>query len=284
MSNDNKDKPFNLSSHEKKISELYQNNKQHHGEEPSAQLDSEVMAMAKQHLTVNYNLLTKQQMLNEQPHNDKSIYRKTKMAWQWPLSLVASVGLVSVLMITQKDYFIHPNNIVAGDTDILNEPVMRTQSVSATETRTDELAVKLPFQSMKIVVSSQKHEVLLDSGSSLMARKKMSVRQTPTVLKEQILDKSMFEDKSARTSTLSLSLSELLKLAELLRIELATQNMSEIEASASSIKMQQSLFEQLAHYQKSHVDFKITDKYLSVLTDDQVQQLKSNATKAVPEN
>jgi hypothetical protein len=282
MSNDNKDKPFNLSPHEKKISELYQNNKQHQGEEPSAQLDSEVMAMAKQQLTVNHSLLTKQQILNEQPHSDKGTHSKIKKSWQGPLSLVASVGLVSVLMITQKDYFIHPNNIVAGDIDILNEPVLRTPTVSATDTRTDELAVKPSFQSMKIVVSSQKHEVLLDSGSNLMARKKMSVGQTPTVLKEQILDKSMFEDKTARTS--SMSLSELSKLAELLRIELATQNMSEIEASASIIKMQQSLFAQLAQYQKSHVDFIITEKYLNVLTDNQVQQLKPNAKKAVSEN
>jgi phospholipase/lecithinase/hemolysin len=81
-----------------------------------------------------------------------------------------------------------------------------------------------------------------------------------------------------------MSLSELSKLAELLRIELATQNMSEIEASASIIKMQQSLFAQLAQYQKSHVDFIITEKYLNVLTDNQVQQLKPNAKKAVSEN
>ncbi|MFQ3192336.1 MAG: hypothetical protein ACI936_003488, partial [Paraglaciecola sp.] len=207
---------------------------------------------------------------------------KIKKSWQGPLSLVASVGLVSVLMITQKDYFIHPNNIVAGDTDILNEPVLRTPTISATDTRKDELAVEPSFQSIKIVASSQKYEVLLDSGSNLMARKKMSVSQTPTVLKEQILDKSMFEDKTSRTSAMSLS--ELSKLAELLRIELATQNMSEIEASASIIKMQQSLFAQLAQYQKSHVDFIITEKYLNVLTDNQVQQLKPNAKKAVSEN
>lgn len=282
MSNDNKNKSFNLSNHEKKISELYQNNKQHQGEEPCAQLDYQIMAMAKQHLTVNHSLLTKQQTLNEQPHSDKGTHSKIKKSWQWPLSLVASVGLVSVLMITQKDYFIHPNNIVAGDTEILNEPVLRTTSESATDTSRDELAVEPSFQSMKIVASSQKYEVLLDSGSNLMARKKMSVSQTPTVLEEQILDKSIFEDKIARTSAMSLS--ELSKLAELLRIELATQNMSEIEASASSIKMQQSLFEQLAQYQKSHVDFKITEKYLSVLTDNQVQQLKPNAMKAVSEN
>ena len=79
MSKNNKDKPFYLSPHEKKISEFYQNNKRHQGEEPSAQLDSEIMAMAKQHFKVNHSLLTKQQTLNEQPHIDKGTYSKIKV-------------------------------------------------------------------------------------------------------------------------------------------------------------------------------------------------------------
>ncbi|MFT4747596.1 MAG: hypothetical protein ACI8XG_001676 [Congregibacter sp.] len=42
--------------------------------------------------------------------------------------------------------------------------------------------------------------------------------------------------------------------------------------------------EQLAQYQKSHVDFKLTEEFLSVLTEMQIQQLKSMSTKAVPED
>ncbi|MGK0305986.1 MAG: hypothetical protein ACI8UG_001737 [Gammaproteobacteria bacterium] len=52
---------------------------------------------------------------------------------------MASLGLVSVLLMNQKDYFIHPNNIVAEDTSIVDEPVLSTSSVSATGTLTDEL-------------------------------------------------------------------------------------------------------------------------------------------------
>jgi hypothetical protein len=282
MSNDNNDKPFNLSLHEKKISELYQNNKQHQGEEPSAELDSGIMAMAKQQLTVNHSLLTKQQTLNEEPHSDKSIHSKTKKAWQWPLSLVASVGLLGVLLITQKDYFIHPNNIVARDTAILNEPVMRTPDISATEALRDELAAEQSYPSMKIVALTQNAEVLLDRESNLVVRKKMSVNQTPRILKDHMLERSKLEVNSARTSNLSLS--ELSKLAESLKLELAIQSLSEVESSATSIKMQQTLFEHLAQYQKSHVEFKITDKYLSVLTEKQVQQLRSAAFEVVPEN
>ncbi|MGK0382472.1 MAG: hypothetical protein ACI8QG_002243, partial [Flavobacteriales bacterium] len=37
-------------------------------------------------------------------------------------------------------------------------------------------------------------------------------------------------------------------------------------------------------YQKSHEEFELTEKYLSVLTDKQVQQLKSVATEAPSEN
>jgi hypothetical protein len=282
MSKNNKDKPFYLSPHEKKISEFYQNNNKRQGEEPGAQLDSEIMAMAKQHFKVNHSLLTKQQTLNEQPHIDKGTYSKIKKSWQWPLSLVASVGLVSVLLMTQKDYLIHPNNIVAEDTSILNEPVLRISSVSATGTLTDELEVEQSSQLMKIEALSQKADVLLDSELNLMTRKTISVSQTPRALKNEMFDEFKLEDNIARTSAMSLS--TLSKLAELLKLELAKQNMSEIEANASSIKMQQTLFEHLAQYQKSHVDFKLTEEYLSVLTDKQVQQLMSMSTKAVLED
>ncbi|MFT5924615.1 MAG: hypothetical protein ACI9LE_001614 [Paraglaciecola sp.] len=281
MSKENKDKPFYLSPYEKKISEFYQNNKQRQGEEPSAQLDSEIMAMAKQYFKVNHSLLTKHQTLNEHPHNDKGRYNKIKKSWQWPLSLLASVGIVSVLLLTQKNYFIHPNNIVAEDTIILNEPVLSTSSVSATGTLTGVLEVEQSFKLMKIEASSEKADVLLDSELNLMTRKKTSVSQTPRALKDEMLDEFKLEDNIAGTSAMSLS--KLSRLAELLKLELDTQNTLEIEANASSIKMQQTLFEQLAQYQKRHVDFKLTEEFLSVLTEIQIQQLMSMPTKAVPE-
>ncbi|AGH44897.1 hypothetical protein C427_2788 [Paraglaciecola psychrophila 170] len=49
-------------------------------------------------------------------------------------------------------------------------------------------------------------------------------------------------------------MSKLSKLAELLKLELTTQNMTEIKANASSIKIQQTLFEHLPMCQKSHVE------------------------------
>jgi hypothetical protein len=97
-----------------------------------------------------------------------------------------------------------------------------------------------------------------------MQRERVSVSPDQKVLKKQMMNMS--------------------KLAELLRLEQALQNMSERVTSASNVKMQQNLFEQLIQYQKSHEEFELTEKYLSVLTDKQVQQLKSVATEAPSEN
>ena len=106
---------------------------------------------------------------------------------------MSSVGLLGALMMTQKDYFIHPHNIVAGDRGILSDPVIQAS----------------------------------DS----------SVAKTPAL---------------------------------------------EIEASASRVKMQQTLFEHLKKHQIRHAEFKITEKYLSVLTEKQRQQLTSVASDVVP--
>jgi hypothetical protein len=99
---------------------------------------------------------------------------------------LASLGLVSVLLMTQKDYFIHPNNIVAENTSIVDEPVLSTSSVSATGTLTDELEAERPFQLMKIEALSQKSDVLLDSELNLMTRKTISVSHTPRALKNEM--------------------------------------------------------------------------------------------------
>jgi hypothetical protein len=162
--------------------------------------------------------------------------------------LLASAGLVSVLLITQQYYFIHPNNIVAEDTGILNEPVLRTPSESATGTLTDVLEAEQPFQLMKIEASAQKADVRVDSELNLMTIKKISVSRTPRVLKDEMLDGFELEDNIARTSVITLSKRS--RLAELLKLELDTQNTLEIEANASSIKMQETLFEHLAQYKK----------------------------------
>ena len=124
MSNDNKDEFFELLAHEKKISELYQNNKQRQLELPSAQLDSAIMAMAKQQLADNSRLFSDSATLSQQSSANKNTQVATKNSWKWPFSLVASVGLLSVLMLTQRDYFIHPNDIVVTDVKKSNEAIL----------------------------------------------------------------------------------------------------------------------------------------------------------------
>lgn len=281
MSSNDKGEVFDLSAHEKRISELYQRSKEHKAEEPSSQIDSEIIAMAKQKLADNSNILPKERMLNQQQQVNKAKRNRTLKAWQWPFSLVASVGFLGVLLITQRDYFIHPNNIITGDTGILNEPVMESPNVSIAETLSEEIAVSPSFQSMQIA-SAAKTEMSLDKKVTALTRKKIAVNQTPKVLKEQMLDKSMLEDKSAKSSPMSLV--DMSKLAELLKLELAIQKLSESKTSASSVKMQQTLYEHLIQYQKSHADFKLTEKYFNVLTEKQVRNLKLMATEAIPES
>jgi hypothetical protein len=283
---DNQDGTFDLLVHEKKISDIYQNSKAHQAEKPNAQLDSEIMAIAKQ-LLGSYSLLAKDQTLLQQISADKNRQNKTQTktqnnspkSWQGPFSLAASVGVLGILFITQTDYFINPNYIVTGDAQIIDAPAMRAPNIIEAEILTPESAAAQPFQSIKKPTSAQKYEVLLDEESfnkesfnkesfnkELMAmqRKRVSVSPDQKVLKKQMMNMS--------------------KLAELLRLEQALQNMSERVTSASNVKMQQNLFEQLIQYQKSHEEFELTEKYLSVLTDKQVQQLKSVATEAPSEN
>jgi hypothetical protein len=279
---DNQDGTFDLLVHEKKISDIYQNSKAHQAEKPNAQLDSEIMAIAKQQLLGSYSLLAKDQTLLQQISADKNRQKKTQTktqnnspkSWQGPFSLAASVGVLGILFSTQTDYFINPNYIVTGDAQIIDAPAMRAPNIIEAEILTPESAAAQPFQSIKKPTSAQKYEVLLDEESfnkesfnkELMAmqRERVSVSPDQKVLKKQMMNMS--------------------KLAELLRLEQALQNMSERVTSASNVKMQQNLFEQLIQYQKSHEEFELTEKYLSVLTDKQVQQLKSVATEAPSEN
>jgi len=282
MSGAYKDPDFDLLAHEKKISELYQNRNEQPVEVPSVQLDSRIMAMAQQQLSNNARLLTKSQTLNHQKSEYKNINGSRQNAWRWPLSLVASVGLLGVLLLTQNDFFKHPNNIVATDTGILSEPVMQAPVIGATETLSEQREFEQSFESITIVASSQKYQGQADKEFSSVARKRMSVSQTPQIPTESMSNKPLSEYSLANPS--SMSLSELSELAELLKVELAIENMSELATSASSLKLQQTLFEQLVEYQKHTVEFTITDKYLSVLTERQIQQLKLKATKAVSEN
>jgi hypothetical protein len=137
-----------------------------------------------------------------------------------------------------------------------------------------------------MTASTQKAEILLDQESAAVASKRMSISKTPKVLKEQIkeqmLDRLQREGHTAKTAAMSLS--EMSELVELLKQKLSKQNMPELGLDGSSIKMQQSLFEHLTQYQNSHKDFKIPEKYLNVLTEEQVEQLQSMASKADSNN
>jgi hypothetical protein len=192
------------------------------------------------------------------------------------------VGFLGVLLITQQEYFIHPNNIVATDAGMLNEPLMPATDINADEALTQKEAAEKSFQRERIVPTAQKYEVLLDPKISAVTRKKMSVNQTEKMLNSQMLHQPTLAHNAPNTS--SMSLVEMTRLVELLKLDLSLQIKSGGEMSVSSVNMQQTLFEQLSQFQKSHEEFTITEKYLSVLTEKQVQQLIPIIIEAVPEN
>ena len=282
MSSDNTNESFNLLSHEKKISELYHSNNARQGEKPSAQLDSKIIALAQKQLSENASLLSKDHNHIQQQSGIKDTKSKRINAWQWPFSLVASVGILSVLLITQKDYFIHPNDIAATDVGKLYQPVLKENNISTVESRTYEEADQLALPALQRMVSVKKDEVMLEQKFTTSARKGMSIKQSPIVLKEQTVAKTTIAANFAKKSFMSLS--EMFNLAELLKVEQARQNKAGLAANAASIKMQQTLFEHLTEYQKSHKENKIAKEFLNVLTEKQIKHLQSMVTEAVPEN
>ncbi|WP_293748808.1 hypothetical protein [uncultured Paraglaciecola sp.] len=284
MSNNDKNESFELLAHEKAISELYQNNKQHHTEVPNAQVDVKIMAMAEQQLLDNPSALIKDPLPEQQPTGIQKTPSRDKKSWQWPISLVASVGLLSVLFITQREYFINPTHVASNDVDLLNEPVIQqTPDMNMLEPETEESLVRPSFQAMQVTTSNQQVEEQLNKNYSDVVSKRASISSSAKELKEQMLDSSMFEDDSAKTSAMSLF--EMSKLAELLKQELSIKNNSEQKSDTTKInKMQQTLFGHLVAYQSSHADFKITETFLNVLTEKQVQQLTSFGTEAVTDN
>lgn len=277
-----KNESTELSAYEKKISELYQSDKKRHAEMPSLNIDADIMAMAKQHLSDHSSLSTNGLLRDSHNTDYQSTKRKSKKAWQGPFSLVASVGLLSILLITQRDYFIHPNNIVAEDAGIISEPVLKSADIMTNEIATEKLEVEPSLQATKMSASTQMQEQHLIKNNEGIARKRGSVNQSAEILEEQLASKSMFGDNVDDMPTMSLL--EMSKLANLLRQDQTLVNQLEQETSDSTIRKQQVLFEQLLKYQRAHIDFKITEKYLDVLSEKQIQQLQSFDLDAEPVN
>jgi hypothetical protein len=277
VNNDNES--FDYLAHEKKISELYQNNKQHQAEEPSVEINAKIMAMAQQQLSDNPSLLNKDSLLEQQQTESQNNQSKSKNTWQWPFSLVASVGLLGVLFITQQEYFINPTHVESNDAGLLNEPVIPVPYTRVAETVAAELAVR----SSQTAVTTQIVEQRLNTDYSALATKRVdtksvSINQAPNELKKQMLDRPKLEDNSA------MSLFEMSKLAESLKRKLAIESNEQTKARATSLKMQQTLFEHLLKYQNSHAEFILTEEFLCVLTEEQVQALQFFGTDAVIQN
>lgn len=78
--------------YDNQISSLYQ---QQSTELPSAQIDANIASMAKQHLAENPKVI-----------NPKFARKFSALKWQWPVSIAASVMLVSVIFVNNQSEFI----------------------------------------------------------------------------------------------------------------------------------------------------------------------------------
>ena len=114
----------------------------------------------------------------------------------------------------------------------------------------------------------------------------MSLSHTPQVSQELLSENMLLQGSKLEehvTKIQSMSLHDMSKLAELLTLELALQDRSNLEKNTSIINKQHTLFDQLVEYQKNHIEYKIPEKYLSVLSDKQVLQLTLLDAAAVPQ-
>jgi hypothetical protein len=282
MSSSNKNEPFDLSAQEKGISKLYQNYKRQHGEEPSLNIDAEIMAMAQQQLSENSNSMDHQHKLKQAENGVNHTQPDKRKIWRGPFSLVASVCVLTILLITQRDYLIHPNQIDATDVSTLDVPVSKVPKISSVESFAEEKDEERSSRARQVTVSAQRDEVVSDQKYAALAKKSMSIIPTPKEHKEQLLERTLFVDNAPKISTISLE--DIYKLAEVLKLEMTSKDKSKLELNSKITKLQQDLFEHMSTYQEGHGEITLTEDFLNVLTDKQIKQLQSMAIETVPKN
>lgn len=282
MSSDSKTESDDLLAHEKKISELYHNNQKQKGEEPSLQLDTEILATAQQQMSENSSPMIKRAKVGQPDNVLKHRQPKIRNTWRGPFSLVASVCVLSILMITQKDYFMHPHHLDGNHVGKLDGPILGTPTISSADSYIENDESAQSSSPKKISLSVTKDKVILEKKYPEVARQSMSISESPQAPKERLLERTMLVDNFANIS--SLSLHELSKLAEELKLELAKNDQSTLEVSAKITKMQQDLFEHLFQHQKQQGEIKLTEEFLNLLTDKQIKQLQSQTIETVPNN
>jgi hypothetical protein len=272
------DRDFDLLPHEKKISDLYQQSQNTLEPNPSTQLDSVILAKAKQQALDNV----------EQAVSTKVKKRRG----QWPISIAASVCLLSVLFITQQQNFTGVNDDLVNTRQSMPEPKMSRPDMGPLKEIESDLAKHDVNEYRKVQLQkaqAQQSERLIAKVQVSAARMKKSELNGLNFAADEISADIIHTETPellASSGLSMLTLSEIDKLADSLRLVSMAEDNGKQNNHASVINQQLTLFEALQEYKKSHQEFIIGKKYLEVLTDAQVQQLKTlaNQKSAVHDN
>lgn len=252
------DNDFELTDEQQKISQIYQESVKRIKTKPSQQLDQAILNLAQQHLS-------------NQKNSDslpKSLLRKSTRMWHWSGSIAASVVLMSVLFITQQNYF-YP----IEQPQIAQSPSLKdaAQSIPNSEYSGEVM------QELESDVSSSSQEVATDSfkqapqvsgieNVTVAGSKKRNVAPTSARLSTNVLSSDMFRDSK------ELKVDEIADLAEKIEFLVAKPHTDEQFENIQLTDMQQRLFN-LLKQQQLQSNYIVPKNYLKLLTKEQVQQL-----------
>ena len=296
----------NQQAQQQKISDLYATLKQ---EQPTAELDKRILDLAKQQVAPRESALeTKAQILSV----DKRSWRR----WQWPLSIAASVMLVSVIFIDQTSKFM-PGSVILAPQEI-NElmPDSAKSSVARDSNNNANLNSEAKEQpevlglsinadagdELTSTVVEDKHAQLQGEQTALA---KQAVRE-----KQQLTERALVEKQKRMSAAVSESQTQLvlleietlqqqlsIKQAQLVilqqqegvklrpdslrenniaRFSLNTLKLKELKTQVS--ELQDTLFVQMNAYNQQVPGWQASDELLSLLSREQ-QQLWLNARR-----
>lgn len=296
----------NQQAQQQKISDLYATLKQ---EQSTAELDKRILDLAKQQVALRKSALeTKAQILSV----DKRSWRR----WQWPLSIAASVMLVSVIFIDQTSKFM-PGSVILAPQEI-NElmPDSAKSSVARDSNNNANLNSEAKEQpevlglsinadagdELTSTVVEDKHAQLQGEQTALA---KQAVRE-----KQQLTERALVERQKRMSTAVSESQTQLvlleietlqqqlsIKQAQLVilqqkegvklrpdslrenniaRFSLNTLKLKELKTQVS--ELQDTLFVQMNAYNQQVPGWQASDELLSLLSREQ-QQLWLNARR-----
>jgi hypothetical protein len=296
----------NQQAEQQKISDLYATLKQ---EQPTAELDQRILDLAKQQVVpLESALETKAQILRA----DKRSWRR----WQWPLSIAASVMLVSVIFIDQISKFM-PGSVILAPQEI-NElmPDSAKSSVARDSNNNANLNSEAKEQpevlglsindgadgELTSTVIEDKHAQLQGEQTALA---KQAMREKQQLTERTLVEKQKRESTAVGESQTQLVLLDIetlqqqlsIKQAQLVilqqqegvklrpdslrenniaRFSLNTLKLKELKTQVS--ELQDTLFAQMNAYNQQVLGWQASDELLSLLSREQ-QQLWLNARR-----